>query len=176
MLGYVGSVKYNESHIWDYVSVVIFQEAGHVIETYRAKVFLPEIKNVAKKLHVGDQVAFDIKTTKRGSRVYTEMVGLQSMEFEECTSCGKPTHAQEPCPSTKAQRLVGDYRVVDVADLEWGRKIVLRQQDLQFTYCLWNNGAFLRDTDLKKDETVTVTGWRDYNRITTLRVLEKKIA
>ena len=126
----------------------------------------------AKEIKVGDKVAFDVINTSRGSRVFTKFTGLVKTTFEECSECLKPAHANESCSNIKSDKLVGVFKIVDVSELNNGRKIVFKQGSLQFTYIIWNKKLY-SDLTLNTGDVVRVSGWRDQNRISFLRVLEK---
>ena len=175
MFGYVGSTKFNESHIWDYASIVIFEEAGCSIKTYRAKVFDKDLVKTVVGFEIGQQIYFQIKATTRGDRTYIQITHIREASFTSCQTCGRAELNGKciSCTPTTAERLIGEFRVVDVSELENATKLVLRQEELQFTYIQWSKDIF-GDQKFSVGDTVVVCGWRDENRITQLRELFKK--
>lgn len=170
MLGFVGSIKVNESPIWDYASVVIYEENGCCIRLHRGKIFNSELLKIISTMSAGDQIKFEEVTTQRGSRRYTELTSIEPTSFESCAECGLPSHVNE-CKIIPSERLKGEFKVIDLTEIEFGTKIVFRQKDQQFTFIQWVNGQF-KDT-FEVGDTAYLIGWRDNNRVTQLRTLYK---
>ena len=172
MFGFVGSVTFNESSIWNYASVILFEEAGCSLKTWRGKVFTKDLIEVSKQLKLGDQVAFNIKATSRGNRNYIEFTDLKKQQFTLCNKCGLTVHGFKDCiVDLSSDRLHGIFKVIKCDSEEHGTKMVLKQDDLQFTYIQWNNSPFV--TDFKEGDHVFVNGWRSAERVSTLRELYK---
>ncbi len=173
MLGYLASKKFNESQIWDYASLICFEEVGCTIKEHRGKLFNKALIELVKQINPGDQLYFETKMTVRGSRTYFEFVNVEPRVFTACDVCGKPAHASSQCVVDDSERLTGCFEMVYKTELESGIKLVLRRDTTQFTYIQWNNSPFTDKFEV--GQTVEVVGWRDNDRITRLRVLQKKI-
>ena len=92
MFGYIVCKKFDESRVWDYASVTVYEETGFELKRHRGKVFLKDIMDDLKDLSLGDQVEFEVAYTERGSRKYTEFTTLKYAPFKECNKCYRRSH------------------------------------------------------------------------------------
>ena len=70
-----------------------------------------------------------------------------------------------------SERLKGEFKIIDLTEIDSGIKLVFRQNDLQFTFIQWVNSPF-KDV-FEVGDTAYLIGWRDTNRVTQLRTLHK---
>ena len=176
MLGFVASTRFDESKIWNYASVAVFEETGCSIKIHRGKIFDPVLIAEARKLKVGDQVYFAIQDNSRGKRRYKQFVDLKPKSFTSCKRCGMPEQAGHEllCTPDYSQRLEGEFKVIETNGEEYGGvKLVLKGGHIQFGCVKWDNGPFAAE-EFKVGDTAVVCGWRTVNRLTLLRTLYKK--
>lgn len=173
MFGYIASSRFDESKVWDYASLVVFEEIGCRIKTVRGKVFDKDLLKSVKDLKVGQQVSFETKKTIRGNRTYVQFTEIKAATFSSCNKCGRALQNNQcyGCTSKISERFEGDFSIVEATDMECGVKLVLRQREAQFAFIQWCNGPF--QDKFSVGDTATVCGWRGENRITQLRSLYK---
>jgi hypothetical protein len=173
MYGFLASARFNESAIWNYCSVTVYEETGGNIRTVRGKVFDGELIKQVEGLKIGQQVMFNIEKNNRGTRSYVQFSDIKAYPFNSCSDCGKPMECYtcDGCNSYNSERFDGEFEVVDISvtDTNQGVKLVLRSGEVQFTYIQWPNSTFLDKFTV--GEMVYVCGWRSPNRITTVRSL-----
>ena len=177
MLGFLASVQFDESKIWNYASVAVFEETGCFIKLHRGKIFDPVLIAEARKLEVGDQVYFQIQDNSRGKRRYKQFLELKRKTFTSCDRCGmaKQEGHELLCAPDYSQRLEGEFKVIEVNREEYGGvKLVLKGGHIQFGCVKWNNGPFAAE-EFKVGDTAIVCGWRTVTRLTLLRTLYKKV-
>ena len=171
MFGYIISKKFGESKVWNYASITIFEEVGFDLKLYRGKVFNEEVIDIVKNITVGDQVQFEVKRITRGTRNYTEFTFIAPENFQTCNKCAKISHDSECTGEHNAERLEGEFKIIDLQEMDLFNKLVLKHGKTQFTFIQWNNSPF---TDkFAFGDNVMVCGWRNENRITKLRMLHK---
>lgn len=171
MFGYVISTQFGESKIWDYASVIVFEEIGFDLKMYRGKVFHEEVLEMIQGMVIGDQVEFEIKRTERGERLYTEFTMIRPKTFSVCNKCKKAEHEEKCTGEENSERLEGEYQIINVDKKDRYSKIVLKDNKTQFTFIHWSNSPFKESFEC--GDRVKVCGWRNENRITKLRLLQK---
>ena len=169
MFGYIVAKEFVESSVWDYASVVIFEETGFYLKRHQGKVFNKDLLEALEQIERGDQVEFDIKTMARGRFTFTEFVMVKPVVFTECPECGKVAHKGE-CTGNgdkDSELLEGEFSIIQITPYDSYDKIVVRGPHAQFTFILWPNSDFKQKICL--GDRVNVCGWRTPNRITKLR-------
>lgn len=175
MFGYIASTKFDESSVWKYASISIFQEVGCCIKIHRGKVFDKEMIRSVRKMQIGEQVNFERQETVRGTRKYIQFTKIDAAQFSSCHACGKALSESAECIdciSRVGEKFEGNFTIVEVSKLEQYYKLVLRQGEVQFAFPQWFNGPLMDIFSV--GDIAEVIGWRNENRITTLRKLFKK--
>ena len=179
MFGFLASARFDESKIWQYASISVFEETGGGIKIHKGKIFRKSLIEVARELMIGQQVQFEIRDESRGggsTRRYYQFTDLKPWRFISCPKCGKANHPTgctgTNCNKKRSEKLFGEFKVIDVAEITGGVKLVLRKEDIQFTFIQWSNGPF-KDQSFEVGDIANVIGWRTQNRLTQLRLLNR---
>ena len=175
MLGFVAYTRFDESKIWKYASIGIFEETGGGVKIHKGKIFRDKLIDNARKLKVGQQVFFKTRDDSRGNRKYMQFTEIKPTSFVSCTLCGQPqvNGSCLSCSTLNSERLDGEFTIVEVSDQQYaGSKLVLRRNDMQFAFIQWDNGPFGGE-QFAAGDVVKVLGWRTETRLTQLRELYK---
>ena len=173
MFGYIASIKLNESKLWNYASVSIFQEIGGDIKLHRGKVFRSALLEEVRRLKVGQSVCFKTRDDSRRGMKYMQYTEIQPASFTSCGKCGKAVNGDcLACSTRDSERLLGEFTVLESSRGDYeGTRLIARREDLQVAFVVWDNGPFAPIT-VNEGDVVFLCGWRTIDRRTHLRRLQ----